>query len=234
MEAATSISAYECATRTFPLDDARAATLKTTYLLFGISVVSAALGGYVGSQSEFFIQFFATFVGAIVALVLLNAIPAVALAFVESPGAGLIVLTVDGFISGIVISPLLWLARETDPRLIWAAFALTATVFGTVTVYVHGQRREFSAPAALRLGLFVSLAVALLLNHYLEIGALGFLLSAGLIVFGIFVLVINTSRLLASPEEVGAIPGALMLFAGAFNVFVGALNLLLRIMDRGR
>jgi FtsH-binding integral membrane protein len=234
MEAAPAISAFECATRTFPLDDARAATLKTTYLLFGVSVLSAALGGYVGSQHEFFVQFFATFVGAIVALVLLNAIPAIALAFVESPGAGLVVLTADGFVSGIVISPLLWLARETDPRLIWAAFMLTAGVFGSVTMYVHSRRREFSAPAALRFGLFVSLAVAMLLNHYLEIGALGFLLSAGMMVFGIFVLVINTSRLLAHPEEVGAIPGALMLFAGAFNVFVGALNLLLRLLNSRR
>ena len=210
----------------------RTATLEMTYTLLAVSVVFAGLGGYVGSETGWLVEFFTTFVGIIVALVLLNAIPMFAIACLKSPGLGLIALAADGFVSGLVVSPAIYAARVVDPRILVVAMALTGAIFAAVSAYVASSGRVFSPPRAIAVGVFGSLVAALLLNRYLEIGALGVMLSAGLGAFGVFILVINTSRVLRNPEGTGAIPGALMLFAGIFNVFVGVLNLLLRLTSR--
>jgi modulator of FtsH protease len=210
----------------------RAATLQTTYVLLAASVLCAAIGGYIGSENDWIVEFFTSIVGLIVALLLLNAIPMLAVACLRSPGLGLLALGVDGFVSGIVISPAIYAARLVDARIILIALGMTAAVFAAVTICVGSSRKVFSAPRALGFGVFASLVAAVILNHYLQFGLLGIMLSAGLGVFGTCALVINTSRILHDPESVGAIPGALLLFSGIFNIFVGLLNLLLRLTSR--
>src|SRR5689334_20614200 len=107
--------------------DGRSATLQMTYALLAASVLFAALGGYIGSHSDTLIVFFTTLPGWIAALILLNAIPAIAIRAIQTPTVGLFVLGLDGFVSGLVIAPVLWLAKETDPTLIPAAIGITAT-----------------------------------------------------------------------------------------------------------
>ena len=70
------------------LDDARSATIKKTYLLLSLSVVSAIAGGYAGIQVPALISFFGSTVGWIVAMVALNAIPFVAMACRHNPVLG--------------------------------------------------------------------------------------------------------------------------------------------------
>lgn len=208
----------------------RAATLKMTYVLLGMSIASAIAGGYAGATSPAVLEFFTSLTGLLTALVLLNAIPALALWAARSTVMGLAALAVDGFVSGIVISPALALAASIAPEAIWAAGAVTGTVFLSVTGYVFTTRKAFSAPAALTWSAFLSIAAGVIVNHYVGAGILGLILNVAIACFGVFILVLNTSRVVRDPVATGAVPGALLLFAGIFNVFTGVLNLILRLI----
>ncbi|HEY3840707.1 MAG TPA: Bax inhibitor-1 family protein [Bryobacteraceae bacterium] len=211
-----------------------AAVIKQTYVLFGLAVFSAIAGGYIGGTSETMASLFSGWLGWILAIVLLNAVPRIAIAVRHNPVLGISALVFDGFISGIALSPLLFVARNIAPDLILAALGITAFVFVGVTAYVMMSGRTFSAPRGLMTGIFFSIMGAMILNAFLNIGVLGILVSIGIGVFGVCILVYSTSQVLSSPEADSAIPGALMLFAGVFNVFVATLNILLRLLNGGR
>lgn len=215
-----------------PLSATRAETIKKTYMLLGLSVVAAICGGMLGSTSELLVGLFSNWIGWIVSLVLLNVIPRIALAARHNPVLGVSALVFDGFFSGLVLSPILWIAGRVAPGMIEVAMIMTAIVFGAVTVYVMNSGRTFSAPRGLMLGISVSLFAAIILNSFLQIGFLGILIAAGIGIFGVCILVYATSEVLNNPEADSPIPGALILFAGLFNVFVAILNLLLRFSSR--
>jgi modulator of FtsH protease len=179
-------------------------------------------------------RLFSGMLGWILAIALLNIVPRIAIAVRHNPVLGVSALVLDGFVSGIAISPLLFIAARVQPSLILAALGITGIVFLGVTAYVMTSGRTFSAPRGLMAGLFFAIIGAVLLNSFLNIGMLGILISFGIGAFGVFVLVFSTSSVLRTPDADSPIPGALMLFAGVFNVFVAALNILLRVMGGGR
>ncbi len=227
-------SAWEKLTGSTALTGQQAAVIKQMYLLFGLSVFSALAGGYIGATSYTLARFFSGWLGWIAALVLLNVVPYIALAARHNPVLGVSALVGDGFLSGIAISPLLWIARTTAPVLILVALGISAFVFIGVTVYVMASGRTFSAPRGLMAGIFFSLIGVMILNGFLDIGMLGMLIGFGIGVLGVCILVYSTSNVLRSPGADSPIPGALMLFAGVFNVFVATLSILLRLMGGGR
>jgi modulator of FtsH protease len=208
--------------------------IKQTYLLFGLSVFSAIAGGYIGGTSETLARFFSGWLGWIVALLVLNAVPRVAIAVRNNHQLGVAVLVLDGFVSGIALSPLLFVARMIAPAMILMALGITAVVFIGITLYVMGSGREFSAPRGLMIGLFFGLIGTMVLNSFLHIGMLGILIGLGIGALGVFTIVYSTSMVLRSPYADSPIPGALMLFAGVFNVFVATLNILLRLSGGSR
>lgn len=230
----TSTSTWDKFSGTTVLTEHRAAVIKQTYLLFGLAVFSALAGGYIGATSPLMVSFFSTWFGWIVAILLLNVVPRVAIAVRQNPVLGVSVLVADGFVSGIAMSPLLYFASRVAPVLILAALMITAFVFVGVTAYVMASGRQFSAPRGLMTGLFFAMIGAVVLNGFLHIGFLGVLISAAIGAFGVFVLVFSTSSVLRTADADSPIPGALMLFAGVFNVFVAALNILLRVVGGGR
>ena len=233
-EYSSRISVWDQLSGTTALTAQGAAVIKQTYLLFGLAVFSALAGGYIGATSETLARFFSGWVGWIVALLLLNLVPRIALSVRGNPPLGVAALVFDGFLSGIALSPLLWAARLLAPSLIFVALGITGCVFLGVTLYIMSARRQFSAPRGLMAGLFFSLIGALLLNSFLQIGTLGSLISLGSGALGVFTLVYSTSAVLRSPQADSPIPGALMLFAGVFNIFVATLNILLRLLNGGR
>ena len=230
----TQNSVWDNLSGTTSLSDRRAAVLKQTYLLFGLAVFSAIAGGYVGATSETLARFFSGWLGWIAALLLLNLVPQIAMSVRHNPQLGTAALVFDGFISGIAISPILWIARSVSPALIFSALGITAFIFIGITFYVMTTRREFSAPRGLMVGLFFSLLGAMVLNGFLQIGLIGILISLGVGALGVFTIVYSTSAVLRTADSDSAIPGALMLFAGVFNVFIATLNILLRVMNGGR
>ena len=212
----------------------QAAVIKQTYLLFGVSIFCALVGGYIGATSETLVHFFSSGVGWIVAMVLLNGVPYIALAARNSPVLGVTALVADGFVAGIAMAPLLWVASMVNPQLILVALAVSACVFLGVTGYVMMSGRTFSAPRGLMAGLFLSTIAIVILNSFLHIGWLGILASLAIGAVGVCSLVYSTSGVLRSSAGDSPIPGALSLFAGMFNVFVATLNILLRIAGGGR
>jgi modulator of FtsH protease len=227
-------SPWDNLTGTTTLTAQRASVIKQTYVLLGLSVFSAMAGGYIGATSETLARLFSGWLGWILAIVLLNAVPRIAIAVRHNPVLGVSALVFDGFISGIAICPLLYVARMVAPDLILAALGITAFVFIGVTGYVMTSGRTFSAPRGLMVGLFFSIMGAVILNAFLNIGVLGILISFAIGIFGVCILVYATSDVLHTPEADSAIPGALMLFAGIFNVFVATLNILLRLFGGRR
>ena len=214
------------------LSDRRAETIKKTYLLLGLSVAGAYCGGYLGAQSDFLAGLFSGWIGWIAAMLLLNLIPRVAIAARHNPVLGATALVVDGFVSGLVLAPILRFASLYAPGTIQIAMLMTLVVFGVVTLFVMSSGRTFSAPRGLMIGISISIVAAIVLNAFLNIGLLGMLIAAGIGIMGVCILVYATSDVLNNPEADSPIPGALMLFAGLFNVFVAILNILLRMNRR--
>jgi modulator of FtsH protease len=227
-------TAWENLSGTTPLSAQTAVVVKQTYLLFSLAVFSAMAGGYVGATSETLARFFSGWIGWIAALVLLNVVPRIAIAVRNNHQLGVAVLVFDGFISGIALSPLLWIARLYAPVLILVALFITGFVFVGITLYVMGSKRAFSAPRGLLTGIFFSVIGAMILNGFLHIGLVGILIAVGVGALGVFTLVYATSSILRSPYIDSPIPGALMLFASVFNIFVATLNILLRVLGGGR
>jgi len=217
---------------TTELSAIRAETIKKTYMLLGLSVAGGLCGGYLGAQSDSLANLFTGWLGWILAMVLLNVIPRVAIAARHNPVLGVTALLADGFVSGLVLAPILRIASVYAPGTIKIAMLMTLIVFGVVTLFVMSSSRTFSAPRGLMLGIFVSIIAAMVLNAFLNIGLLGMLIAAGIGILGVCILVYATSAVLHNPEADSPIPGALMLFAGLFNVFVAILNIFLRLNRR--
>jgi|WetSurMetagenome_2_1015567.scaffolds.fasta_scaffold218466_2 modulator of FtsH protease len=229
------MSAMDRLTATTVLSGEQAAVIKQTYILFGIAVISAIAGGYVGATSETLARFFSNWIGWVIAMIALNVVPMIAMAARRNPLLGTGALVFDGFLSGIVLSPILWLASTINPVLIVAALGITGIVFVGITGFIFVSGRTYSAPRGLMIGIFVSVVGAMLLNGFLHMGPLGILISAGIGVLGVIALISSTSAVLGSPDADSPIPGALALFAGVFNIFVATLSILLRLFGgRGR
>lgn len=206
----------------------RAELIKKSYLLLSLSVALAIVGGSVGASSAAMVNLFSGWIGWILAMVVLNAAPRVALAARHDPVLGVTALAADGFVSGLVLAPMLHLASVIAPDLVPTALILTGVVFCAVTGYVMTTQKTFSAPCGLMTGIFFSIIGVIVLNSFLHLGILGMLVAGAIGVLGVLILVHATSEVLNNPEVDSPIPGALMLFAGIFNVFVSALDILLR------
>ncbi len=227
------MSALQRLSSTTALTAQQATVIKQTYMLFGLAVVSAMAGGAIGASSETLARFFSGWIGWIVAMVALNAIPYIAMSVRHNPTLGVLALFADGFLSGIVLSPILYFASLVAPALITASLVITGVVFVAITAFIFLSGRTFNAPRGLMFGMFASIMAAVLLNSFLHIGFLGILISAGIGIMGVISLVSSTSGVLNSPDSDSAIPGALALFAGVFNIFVAVLNILLRLAGGG-
>ena len=217
---------------TTDLDEARSAAIKKTYALLSLSVVSAIVGGFIGSSTPALVQFFASIPGWIVAMIALNAIPHMAMAWRNNPVMGTLALIGDGLGAGLVLAPVLFMASVVAKDIVPAALVLTAIVFAGVTAAVMITKVQFSAPRGLMIGMFFAIIGVIVLNMFLKIGPLGMLISGAIGIFGVFILVNATSQVLNNPEYDEPVVGALMLFAGLFNVFVAIIHLLLAFAGR--
>jgi modulator of FtsH protease len=227
-------SVFDRMSATTVLTASQAAVIKQTYALFGVAVLSAIVGGYVGATTEVIVRFFSSWVGWIVAMIGLNAVPRIAMSARGNSGLGTLALVADGFFAGLCLAPLLWFASLKAPVMILAALGITAIVFLAITGYVFTSGRTFSAPRGLMVGLFFSVIGAVILNSFMQIGFVGVLIAVGIGAIGVIALVTSTSAILQSGDADSAIPGALALFAGVFNVFVATLNILLRLFGGDR
>ena len=214
---------------TADLTQDRAQFIKATYahLLYG--VLAAVVGAYIGSTTPFILNLFTGWIGWIVAMLLLNFIPRIAIAVRHDPVKGFLALILDGFIAGIILGPIVYIAGmvATGHNLVLNAVLITALVFTAVTAMVWSSGKRYQAKRGLMTGIFVSLIGAIVLNMFMPMGILGLLISVGVGIMGVLILVYSTSDILHNPQIDSPIIGALMLFAGLFNVFTSILHILM-------
>ncbi|MGE0489024.1 MAG: Bax inhibitor-1 family protein [Vulcanimicrobiota bacterium] len=216
----------------------RTKMLQQTYLYLAVAVFGAMVGGFLGSSSESFLRFFFNMggLGWLGILVLINVIPRIALSVAHNnPRLAVPALGFDGFVAGLVLSPLIFLGMvysEQGMNLVHAAMVVTATVFGAVTFYVFQSGADFKMSKAVMAGTFGALVLAIPVNaFFLHSGVVSNLISAALGVFGTVCLAHVTSAIANDPDFDDPAAAALCLFAGLFNLFQAVLSLLLGSRD---
>jgi modulator of FtsH protease len=214
------------------LDSARAEMIKKTYILLSISVVSGIIGGIIGSNSPFMINLFSGWMGWIMAMILLNMMPRIALAARNNPVLGVSALVLDGFVSGLILAPMLFLANAYAPDVVPSALAITGMIFAGVTAYVMTTKKSFNTPFGIISGMFFASIGIMMLNMFLGYPLLSLIIAGAIGIIGLLILLNATSQILNNPEFNDPLAGALMLFAGLFNIFIAVIHILMAFTGR--
>lgn len=217
----------------------KAEVIRETYRLLAIGVFCAMATAWVASSWLPLVSFIAKITsgpfGFVVALVGLNIVPAMALkAARENPRNAALTLAGHGALSGLLISPLIYVAimmsgmGQDAPNLVQAALVITAAVFLGISAYIYQSGTNFTYGKGFGVGLAWALVVGIPVNAFmLGSGTLGLMLTLGVGLLGTLQLLWATSSVLKDPEFEDPAYGALCLFAGLFNLFTTILRLLM-------
>ncbi|MFY9571157.1 MAG: Bax inhibitor-1/YccA family protein, partial [Blastocatellia bacterium] len=137
------------------------------------------------------------------------------------PRVNLIALFGFTTLTGVIISPLLYVVSRSNPVSILQAGVLTVGIFGGLTAYVFVSNRDFSF---LRGMVTVGLIVVILagLFNLIFVGSLGIgfaVACATLLLFAGFVLY-DTSNIIRRYPTTEYVAGALDLYLDALNIFL--------------
>ncbi|MBF0432391.1 MAG: Bax inhibitor-1/YccA family protein [Fibrobacteria bacterium] len=206
----------------------KAQILRKTYLLLSLAVLGMMVGGKIGVSTPAILNLFFGFFGWILAMVALNAVPMIAMKFRHDPIMGTIAVFLDGFVSGIVLAPMLYVGQMiSGQQIVTTAAWITLAIFASVTGYVYFTGLKWAPSRATFIGIFFAIIGAIVLNFFMNLTILEIAIAAGIGAFGVIVLVSATSELLHSNELDSPVPGALMLFSGVFMVFQAVFHLLM-------
>lgn len=226
---------------TISLSPDRTEMIHATYRYLCVACMTALLGGWIGSHWMAWVKFACSPVGWIVLVLAINAIPAMARNFVRAdPKTATMVLAAQGFICGMAIGDLIFIATllskgMVGPNLVDQALVITAVIFAAVTGYILTTKKRYSAPTALMTGLFFACGGAIVINlFFLQAGFLGFIILGLIGALGTISLVYSTSVVLNDPDYDTPVYGALSLFAGLFMIFQFVLSILMMFMGGGR
>jgi FtsH-binding integral membrane protein len=144
------------------------------------------------------------------------------------PGVNLLVYGLFTAVTGVIISPLFFVALvTTGPVAIWQAFGITAIAFGGLTGYVLISGKDFTFMRGfLVTGLFVLLAFMIAgfffnsWGFHMGVTCVGLLLFMGFVLYDTSVIM----RVLTPQEWVA---GALSLFVDFINMFIRVLSIIL-------
>ena len=147
------------------------------------------------------------------------------------PGVNLLALFGFTTLTGVVISPLMYLVSQDNPASILQAGVLTVGIFGGLTAYVFITKKDFSfLRGMITVGLIVMILAGLLNIFIVGSSAFGFAIAAAsLLLFSGFVLY-DTSNIIRRYPTNEYVAGALSLYLDAFNIFLA----LIRILNAGR
>jgi FtsH-binding integral membrane protein len=206
----------------------RVSFIRKVYALFFVGILFA-IGGVmlgflfpplmIGVLQHPWITFFALMGGVILAQ-----------AVRHQPGINLLALFGFTSMTGVMISPLLYLIGRQNPISIVEAGVLSVGIFGGLTAYVFISKRDFSFLGGMVTTGLIVVVLASLLNIFLGSGGLGFAIAAAcLLLFAGFILY-DTSNIIRRYPTNEYVAGALSLYLDAFNLFLA----LLRILNSGR
>jgi FtsH-binding integral membrane protein len=142
---------------------------------------------------------------------------------------GLNLFALFGFttLTGVIISPVLFIISATNPASILQAGVLTVGIFGGLTIYAFLSRRDFSFMRGMLWVGLITIVLSGLLN-VLIVGStgLGFALAvASVLLFSGFVLY-DTSNIIRRYPTNEYVAGALDLYLDIFNIFLALLRIL--------
>ena len=151
----------------------------------------------------------------------------------ERPGVNVLALLGLGFVSGLYIAPMLWIATvmasqgaTLSAAPVRDAFVLAGLGFTGLTSYALLSRRDFSFMRGfLTMGLWVVIGASLL---SLFVGGPSLSLaiaSVSVLLFGGFILY-DTSRMAQDPDNRDAAGAALQLYLNFLNLFLALLRIL--------
>jgi FtsH-binding integral membrane protein len=204
----------------------RIAFIRKVYALFFVATLFAVGGALLGLAYPPLMQ--AAIQHPIIIFILMIGGVMGAQAVRHVPGVNLAALFAFTTLTGVIISPVLYVIGRTNPGSILQAGVLTVAIFGGLTAYVFVSRRDFSfLRGMVTVGLVIVIGAALI-NLFVGSLGLGFAISAAaLLLFSGFVLY-DTSNIIRRYPTNEYVAGALSLYLDAFNIFLA----LLRILNR--
>ncbi len=216
-------------------DRTRGEMIQTTYRLLAVGVFCAMASSWWASRTLPVIKFLMTGPGLILSLLAINAVPLIARRMLgASSMAGTLVLALDGALSGIALSPLVFMALvvsgngEQAPNLVQSALLITGFAFFGITAYLHTSKANYNWSGGLFAGLFFTALGLVTVSYFFPGASLFNYLLLGIVgVMGVLQLLYGTSKVLNDPNFNDPISGALILFAGIFNLFQVVLSLLI-------
>ncbi|MCK3654295.1 BAX inhibitor protein [Pasteurellaceae bacterium Macca] len=104
------------------------------------------------------------------------------------------------------------------------AFGATALVFFACSAYVLTTKKDMSFLSGMMLALFVVLLVGVIANIFLNIPALGLVISALFVVFSSGAILLSTSNIIHGGET-NYIRATVDLYVSIYNLFVSFLNI---------
>jgi len=216
-----------------PLDEYRCALLKATYMNLGFALGAAFLGAHLGVDMPGLTRLFAEWYGVLLALVVLNVLPAIAYSFRRHPSLGFSGLILSGFISGLVLGPTIYALSRSylGQNLLSQALLITLFLFVAVTYMVFFLGQRYSAPQLLMNSLAVATFGAIILGLFSAHSLLQVLITMLIGTLGVLGLVSGTSEILYDETIDEPISGALTLFAAIFNIFVALVRVLVALHE---
>lgn len=130
------------------------------------------------------------------------------------------------FAMGVMISPVLFMVRQTNPGVIAQAAGLTVGAFAVLTLYAFVSRRDFSAWGSFFVvGLWVLIGTSLL-NIFFHNATADLWLAGGTVLVFSGLLVFDTWRLrnVFGPEDY--VIAAVQIYLDLLNLFMGILRIL--------
>ena len=194
--------------------------IKKVYSLLAMSMVTAAVGSYLGSgpllllvKSNYMLFFILQF-----GLIFFASFAA------RKPGLNIIALFSFTTVSGITLGPLL---SSVGPTIAAEAFLLTAITFVGLSFYVVYSKKDFSFMSGFLMTGLIILVVGGLLNMFLlQSSLMHFVMSgASVLLFSGFILydTSNILRYYGTDEHVSA---TLALYLDILNLFIALLSIL--------
>ncbi len=198
------------------------AFVKETYKLFAASMMAGAVGAYVGVPMAAAIHsvFWILFAVEIALLIGLHFVK-------HKPGINLAVMFAFTFMTGITLAPLLamTLAMEGGGMIIGNAFAMTAVIFGGMSLFAIKTTKDFTGYGKPLMIAVIVVIVGSLLNIFLLQSPILHVLIQAVIVMLFSVLVVyDTQNIIRGAYET-AIDGAIALYLDFLNIFTALLQL---------
>jgi modulator of FtsH protease len=202
----------------------RATLVRRTYSLVLVSIVITMVGTWFALTNEAILQAVAAHP---IITMLCTFVPLIAAQRVRAaPPQQLGLVLLFTFMTGIMISPLIYVYGQRSPGVVSQAAILTLSSFGVLTIYAWVSRRDFSAWGGFfTVGLWVLIGTSLL-NMFFQNQTAHLWISGGTVLVFSGLLVFDTWRIrnVYGPDQyVGA---AVQIYLDLLNMFLAILSLL--------